>query len=96
MSTYSWDPNDGLVAPPPEPTRKLRLTVRCEYPDAPIEPIEVTLNLSLSYGIRNVDDTHGWFRCMMREREAFEVETDGAGESSLSFLSGTVKQVLVE
>ena len=85
VSTYSWDPNDGLVAPSPEPTRKLRLTVRCEYPDAPLEPIEVTFNLSRSYGIRNVDDAHGWFRRMMREHEAFEVQTDGAGEPPLSF-----------
>ena len=94
MSTYSWDPNDGLVAPPPDPTRKLRLTVRCEYPDAPLEPIEVTFNLSPSYGIRNVDDAHGWFRRMMREHEAFEVQTDGAGEPPLSFLSEAVRRVV--
>ena len=96
MNAYSWDPDDGFISPPREPVRNPRLTVRCEYPDAPLEPIEVTFSLSPSYGIRTVDDAHGWFRRMMREHEEFEVETDRAGEPALSFWSETVRQVVVE
>ena len=95
-STYSWDPNDGFISPTPEPARKPRLTVRCEYPDGPLEPIEVTFSLSPSYGIRTPDDALGWFRRMMREHEGFEVETDRAGDSPLSFWRKRVRSVVVE
>ncbi len=94
-STYSWDPNDGLISPPPRPVRSPRLTVSCEYPDGPLEPIDVTFSLSPSYGIRTADDAHGWFRRMMREREEFEVETDRPGEPPLWFSSETVRRVVV-
>ena len=95
-STYSWDPDAGCISPPPEPVNNPRLTVRCEYPDAPPEPIEVTFSLSPSYGIRTGDDAHGWFRRMMREHKEFAVETDRAGEPPLFFWSETVRQVVVE
>ena len=95
VGTYSWDPNDGFI-PPPEPVSDPRLTVRCEYPGAPLEPIDVTFSLSPSYGIRTAGDAHGWFRRMMREHEEFEVETDRAGEPPLSFWSKTVRRVVVE
>ena len=59
-------------------------------------PTEVTFGLSPRYGIRTVDDAHGWFRRMMREHEEFEVETDRSGELPMPFLSETVRQVVVE
>ncbi len=96
VSTYSLDASDGSFSPSPEPARKPRLTVRCVYPDGPLEPIEVTFSLSPSYGIRTPDEAHGWFRRMMREHEGFEVETDRAGESPLSFWSERVRSVVVE
>ncbi len=96
MSAYSWNPNDGFIAPSPGPVHKPRLTVRCKYPDGPIEPIEVTFSLSPSYGIRTSVDAVGWFRRMMREREGFEVETDRAGDSPLSFWSERVLSVVAE
>ncbi len=67
VSAYSWDPNDGFISPTPVPVRKPRLTVRCEYPDGPLEPIEVTFSLSPSYGVRTPGDALGWLRRMMRE-----------------------------
>ena len=94
-STYSWNPDDGFISASPEPVCNPRLTVRCEYPGAPREPIEVTFSLSPSYGIRTVGDAYGWFRRMMREHEEFEVETDNAGEPPLSFWTQMVRQVLV-
>ncbi len=96
LSTYSLDDADGSISPSPEPARKPRLTVRCVYPDGPLEPIEVTFSLSPSYGIRTGGDAHGWFRRMMRENEQFEVETDEAWEAPLSFWSDSVRQVVVE
>ncbi len=96
MSTYSWDPDEGFVSPTPEPVRNPRLTVRLEYPGAPLEPVEVTFSLSPSYGIRTVGDAHGWFRRMMREHEEFEVETDVEGEWPVPFWSETVRRVVVE
>ena len=96
MSAHSLDASDGSIAPLPEPARKPRLTVRCVYPDGPLEPIEVTFSLSPSYGIRTPGDVLGWFRRMMREHEGFEVETDRAGDSPLSFWSERVRSVMVE
>ena len=90
------DPNSGSISPPSESVDNPRLTVRCQYPDAPREPTEVTFCLSPSYGIHTVDEAHGWFRRMMREHEEFEVETDRAGEQPLSFWSETVRQVVVD
>ncbi len=95
-STYSWNSDYGFITPPTEPVRNPRLTVRIEYPDGPIEPVEVTFSLSPSYGIRTPSDAHGWFRRMMREHEGFEVETDRAGEAPLSFWSERVRSVMVE
>ncbi len=96
VSTYSWDPDEGFVSPTPEPVRNPRLTVRLEYPGAPLEPVEVTFSLSPSYGIRTVGDAHGWFRRMMRENEQFEVKTDRAGEEAMHFWSETIRRVMVE
>ncbi len=96
VSTYSWDPNEGLISPSPEPVRKPRLTVGIVYPDGPLEPIEVTFSLAPSYGIRTPGEAHGWFRRMMREHEGFQVETDRAGDSPLSFWSERVRSVVVE
>ena len=73
-----------------------RLTVRCEYPGSDSPPSEVTFSLSPSYGIRTPGEAHGWFRRMMREHEGFEVETDRAGDSPLSFRSERVRSVVVE
>ncbi len=96
MSAYSLDASDGSIAPSPEPARKPRLTVGIVYPDGPLEPIEVTFSLSPSYGIRTPGEAHGWFWRMMREHEGFEVETDRAGDSPLSFWSERVRSVVVE
>jgi hypothetical protein len=96
LSTYSFDPIDGVISPTPEVVCNPRLTIRCEYPDTHRSPTTATFCLSRSYGIRTVSDAHGWFRRMMRENEEFEVETDGAGESPLSFSSETVRSVVVE
>ncbi len=95
VAPYSLDANDGFISLTPEPVLKPRLTVRCEYPDGPLEPIEVTFSLSPSYGIRTPGDALGWFRRMMREHEGFEVETDRAGDSPLSFWSERVRSVVV-
>ena len=56
-----------------------RLTVRCEYPDTPLPPTEVTFGLSPSYGIHTAREAHDRFLSLMREHEEFEVETDRAG-----------------
>ena len=71
--------------------RTPRLTVRCEYPDTPLDPTEVTFGLSPRYGIHTAREAHDWFLRMMREHEEFEVETDRAGELPLSFWSETVR-----
>ena len=96
VSAYLWDPNDGFISPMLEPVRSPRLTVRCVYPGAPTKPTDVTFNLASSYGIRTGVDAHGWFRRMMREHEAFEVETDRPGGPRLWFWSETVRRVVVE
>ncbi len=96
VAPYSLDANDGFISLTPEPVRKPRLTVGVVYPDGPLEPIEVTFSLSPSYGIRTPDDALGWFRRMMGEHEGFEVETDRAEDSPLSFWSERVRSVVVE
>ena len=75
--------------------RNPRLTVRCEYPDTPLEPTEVTFGLSPSYGLLTAREAHDWFLEMMREHEEFEVETDRAGEWPVPFCSETVRRVVV-
>ena len=35
-----------------------RLTVRCEYPDTPLDPTEVTFGLARSYGIDTAREAH--------------------------------------
>ena len=94
MGMRSRDPDGGFSFP--EPVRNPRLTVRCEYPDMPLESIEVTFGLSPRYGILTARDAHDWFLRMVREREAFAVETDEPGEWPLPFWSETVRQVVVE
>ncbi len=56
----------------------------------------MSFRLSPSYGIHNAREAHDWFLEMMAENEEFEVETDRAGESPISFWSETVRQVVVE
>ena len=73
-----------------------RLTIRCEYADDSCPPSEVTFRLSPCYSILTAREAHHWFLGMMREHEEFEVETDQAGELSLSFWSETVRGVMVE
>ena len=85
MATYRWDTGGDFS-----------LTVRCEHPDTGMPPTEVTFTLSPSYGIHNARDARDWFLGMIRAHEEFQVETDKPGEPPLSFLSRTVKQVLVE
>ncbi len=87
MVIYSWDVDDSSREP-------VRLTVHCEYPDQP--PTEVTFGLSPSYGLYTAAEAHDWFLEMMREHEGFEVETDRAGESPLSFWRETVRRRVVE
>ena len=73
-----------------------RLTIRCEYPDTPLEPTEVTFGLSPSYGLHTARRAYAWFLSLTREHEEFEVETDRVGEPPLSFWSETVRGVIVE
>ena len=94
MGIMSWDLEGGFNTAPL--VRTPRLTVRCEYPDTPLEPTTVTFRLSPSYGIRNAHEANEWFLEMMRQYEEFEVETDRAGEAPLSFWSETVRRVMVE
>ncbi len=72
------------------------LTVRSEYPDTDMSPTEVTFRLSPSYGLTTGHEANEWFIDMLRDHELFEVETDRAGEPPLSFLSETVRGVMVE
>ena len=51
------------------------LRILCVYPDESSPPSEVTFVLSPSYGLLTARDAHDWFLSMMREHEAFEVET---------------------
>ncbi len=43
MGLMSWDLGAGFSSLPR--VRNPRLTVRCEYPDTPLEPTEVTFGL---------------------------------------------------
>ena len=56
----------------------------------------MTFGLLPRYGILTARDAHDWFLSMVREREAFAVETDRAGELPMPFWSETVRRVLVE
>ena len=49
MGIYSWDLDSGFSTAPL--VRTPRLTIRCEYPDTPLAPTEVTFRLSPSYGL---------------------------------------------
>ena len=73
-----------------------RLTIRCEYPDTSLAPTEVTFRLSPSYGLTTGHEANEWFIEMMYQHEAFEVETDRAGETAMPFYTETVRQVVVE
>ncbi len=96
MVIYSWDLGPGFGFSFVEPARTPRLTVRCEYPDMGSAPTEVTFSLSPRYVIHTAREAHDWFLLMMRSHDEFEVETDKAGESPLSFWSETVRGVMVE
>ena len=90
MGTYSW----GSFGSTQKATRDPRLTVRCQYPDTDMAPTVVTFGLSPSYGISTARDGHEWFIGLVRDRDEFEVETDGVGP--LSFWSATVRRVVVK
>ena len=83
MGIMSWDLDDGLISAPL--VRNPHLTVRCEYPNTPMPPTEVTFRLTPRYGIQTAREAHEWFLDMMRQHEEFEVETDRAGGPPLSF-----------
>ena len=93
MGIMSWDLDVGFSSV--EPLRNPRLTVRCDYPDTPFEPTVVTFGLSPRYGIDTAREARAWFLAMVREHEAFEVETDEPDEPPLSFWSETVRSVMV-
>jgi hypothetical protein len=57
-------------------------------------PTVVSFGLSPRYGLHTARDVHEWFIDLVRERDEFEVETDGVGP--LSFWSATVRRVGVE
>ena len=94
MGIMSWDLDGGFSSPPR--VRTPHLTVRCEYPDTELPPIEVTFRLSPSYGLTTGHEANEWFIDMMRTHEEFEVETDEPGEPPLSFWTETVRGVMVE
>ncbi len=94
MGIYSWDLGGGFNSL--ESVRTPRLTVRCEYLDTGMAPTQVSFCLSPRYGIHTAREAHEWFLCMMREHEGFEVDTDRAGDSPLSFWSERVRSVVVE
>ncbi len=94
MGIMSWDLDGGFSSLPR--VRTPRLTVRCEYPDTPLEPTEVTFGLSPSYGILTAREAHDWFLAMLRNCEEFEVETDEPGEWPIPVCSETVRRVVVE
>ena len=71
-----------------------RMAVRCEYPETPLDPTEVTFGLSPHYGIHTAREAHAWFLRMMREHEEFEVGTDRAGDLR-SFLSREITSCCV-
>ena len=48
-----------------------RLTVRCEYPDTPLDPTEVTFGLARSYDIHTAREAYDWFLRMMLHHEEF-------------------------
>ena len=56
----------------------------------------VTFGPSPRYGLRTARDAHDWFLGLVRERDEFEVETDGVGEAPMPFWSETVRRVVVE
>ncbi len=64
MGIYAWDLDGGFNSL--ESVRSPRLTIRCEYPDTPLPPSEVTFSLSTSYGIPTACEAHDWVLLMMR------------------------------
>ena len=96
-ASLSWDlEGSGFNTAPLVRTPRITIRIRCEYPDTPLEPTEVTFRLSPRYAIHTAREAHEWFLRMMRAYEEFVVETDKAGESPLPFWSETVRQVVVE
>ena len=49
MGIYSWDLGGGFGTLGPVCTP--RLTIRCEYPNTPMPPTEVSFRISRSYGL---------------------------------------------
>ena len=87
MGIMSWDPDgSGFSTSLPVGTTRITIRIRCEYPDTPLDPTEVTFGLSPRYGLDTAHEANEWFLEMMHEHEEFEVETDRAGEQPLFVL----------
>ncbi len=50
---------------------RITIRIRCEYPDTPLDPTEVTFGLSPRYGIHNAREAHDWFLSLMQSNEEF-------------------------
>ncbi len=97
MGIMSWDlDGSGFNTAPLVRTPRITIRIRCEYPDTPLDPTEVTFGLSPRYGIHTAREAHEWFVSLMQSNEEFEVETDRAGEWPVPFCSETVRRVVVE
>ena len=96
MGIMPWALDGGFNTFLPRRTPRLTIRIRCEYPDTPLDPTEVTFRLSPRYGIHTAREAHEWFLKMMAENDEFEVETDRAGELPVPFWSETVRGVMVE
>ncbi len=86
MGIMSWDLTGSFSFVEPVRTPRITIRIRCEYPDTPMLPTEVTFGLSPSYyGLHTAHEANEWFLEMMREHEEFEVETDKPWEPAVSF-----------
>ena len=57
MGIYSWDLDGGFSSPPRVRTPRITIRIRCEYPDTPLDPTEVTFGLSPRYGIHTARES---------------------------------------
>ena len=51
MGIMSWDLDGGFNTAPLVRNPRITIRIRCEYPDTPLDPTEVTFGLSPRYGI---------------------------------------------
>ena len=68
MGIMSWDVEGSGFNTAPL-VRTPRITIRCEYPDTPLDPTEATFRLSPQYAIRTAREARDWFLKMMAENE---------------------------